>query len=104
MNNKQYIITYLPLFYKDLNKITKYINNKLNNRIAAENLITEIKQKIEKRAYNPISYKKYSSSTKRKHTYYRLYVKNYTIFYIVKDNIIEIRRILYSKRNFDNLI
>ena len=104
MNNKKYTITYLPLFYKDLNKITKYINHKLNNRIAADNLINEVQQKIEKRAYSPISYEKYSSSAKRKHTYYRLYVKNYTIFYIIKDNIIEIRRILYNKRNFNNLI
>ena len=104
MNNKKYTITYLPLFYKDSNKITKYINHKLNNRFAAKNLINEIKQKIEKRAYNPISYEKYPSSAKRKHTYYRLYVKNYTIFYISKDNVIEIRRILYNKRNFDKLI
>jgi len=104
MNNKKYYIKYLPLFYKDLNKITKYINHKLNNRIAADNLISEVKQKIEKRAYNPISYEKYSSSTKRKNIYYKLYIKNYIVFYIVKDNIMEIRRILYNKRNFDKLI
>ncbi len=30
--------------------------------------------------------------------------EKYTIFYIVRDNIIEIHRILYSKRNFDKLI
>lgn len=103
MNNKKYSIIYLPLFYKDLNKITKYITHKLNNRIAADNLINEVKQKIEIRAYNPNSYERCTSS-KRKHIYYRLYIKNYIVFYIVKDNIMEIRRILYNKRNFNNLI
>lgn len=102
--NKEYIITYLPLFYKDMAKITKYISKTLNNKIAANNLINEVEQQILKRAYNPISYEKYSSSTKRENNYYRLYVKNYTIFYVVKDNIIEIRRILYNKRNFDKFI
>lgn len=102
--NKKYTITYLPLFYNDMNKITKYIAKNLKNRIAADNLISEVMQKIEKRAYNPNCYEKYSSSIKRKNTYYRLYVKNYTIFYIIKDNIMEVRRILYNKRNFDNLI
>lgn len=32
------------------------------------------------------------------------YVKNYTIFYVVKDNTMEVRRILYSKRNLDKFI
>ena len=34
----------------------------------------------------------------------KIAAKNYTIFYIVKDNTMEIRRILYSRRNFDKLI
>lgn len=102
--NKKYTITYLPLFYRDMDKITKYIAQKLKNKVAADNLISEVKQKIEKRAYNPISYEKYSSSTKRKNIYYRLYVKNYIIFYIVKNDIMEVRRILYNKRNLDKFI
>ena len=53
--NKKYTITYLPLFYKDMAKITKYISKTLQNRIAADNLINEVQQKIEKRSYNPNS-------------------------------------------------
>ena len=101
--NKKYTITYLPLFYKDMDKITRYISKTLKNRIAADNLINDVQQKIEKRAYNPNSYEIYSS-TNRKNTYYRLYIKNYIVFYILKDNIMEVRRILYNKRNFNNLI
>lgn len=101
--DKKYKVVYLPLFYKDLDKITNYIKYQLNNIIAANNLLDEVNQEIEKRAHNPDNYERYISIRKRKDSYYRIYVKNYTIFYIVKDNIMQIRRILYNKREFDKL-
>lgn len=104
MNSEKYEIIYLPLFYNDLDKILDHIKNELNNTIAANNLLDEIYQKINERKYNPKSYEKFNSTRKRKNTYYRIYVKKYTIFYIVKDNKIEIRRILYNKRDLNNLI
>ena len=38
--------------------------------------------------------------------YYRIYVKNFTIFYVVfeEERIMEVRRILYSKRNMLNML
>lgn len=101
--NKKYSIIYLPLFYKDMTRITKYISRNLKNKMAADKLIDEVEPKIKKRAFNPDSYEKYHSSKERKNTYFRLYVKNYIVFYIVKDNTMEIRRILYNKQNFNNL-
>ena len=59
----------------------------------------EVIKEIEKRSENPESFEKYNSRRKRKNTYYRIYIKNYTIFYVVKNNTMEIRRILYSRRN-----
>lgn len=100
---KKYEIKYLPLFYKDLDQITDYIMYKLNNEIAANNFVNELEKEINKRAYNPVSYEKYISIRKRKYAYYKIYVKNYIVFYTVKDNIMEVRRILYSKRNFNKV-
>ena len=97
-------IKYLPLFYNDLDKITDYIIYKLNNEIAANNFVNELENEINKRAYNPEAYEKYRSTRKRKYNYYKIYVKNYIVFYTVKDNIMEVRRILYSRRNFNKLI
>ena len=102
--NKKYKILYLPLFYKDLQQIYNYIVYVLKNKIVAENIINQIKEEIEKRSYNPTSYHKYISLRKRKDTYYRIYVKNYVIFYIVIKDTMEIRRILYNKRNFEKII
>lgn len=100
---KKYEIKYLPLFYKDLDQITDYIMYKLNNEIAANNFVNELEKEINKRAYNPVFYEKYISIRKRKYTYYKIYIKNYIVFYTVKDNIMEVRRILYSKRNFNKV-
>ena len=102
--NNQYEILYLPLFYKDSVKITKYIKESLKNPIAAKSFISEIEKAIIERAYNPTNYEKYNSNKKRKDTYYRIYVRNYTVFYKVKGNIMNIRRILYSRRNLKKII
>lgn len=103
MANK-YIIRYTATFIKQFNNISKYIIYKLQNRIAAESFYYEMINEIEKRSENPESFEKYKSRRKRKNTYYKINVKNYTIFYVVQNNTMEIRRILYSRRNLDNLI
>lgn len=102
MEKNKYIIRYTATFIKQFDNILKYFIYKLQNKIAAENFYNEVITEIEKRSESPEGFKKYKSS--RKNTYYRIYVKNYMIFYVVKNNTMEIRRILYSRRNFDNLI
>ena len=104
MEKNKYIIKYSATYINQFNNILNYLVNNLNNRIAAENFYNKVIKEIETRSYNPTSYEKYISTRKRQNTYYKIYVKNYTIFYTVKDNTMELRRILYSKRNFDELV
>ena len=104
MEKNKYTIKYSATYINQFNKILKYIANNLNNKIAAENFYNEVIKEIETRSYNPTSYEKYISIWERKNAYYRIYVKSYTIFYIVKDNTMEVRRILFSRRNFDKLV
>mgnify|MGYP000390055122 FL=1 len=96
MEKSSYVIKYTSTFINQFNSILKYLVNKLDNKIAAEKLYNEVIREIEKRSSNPESYEKYIGVRKRKNIYYRIYVKNYTIFYVVKDNTMEVRRILYS--------
>ena len=100
----KYTIKYTATFINQFNNISKYFIYKLKNKIAADKFYNEVIKEIEKRSINPEGFEKYISSRNRKNNYYRIYVKNYIIFYVVKDNTMEIRRILYSRRNFDNLI
>ena len=104
MANNKYSIRYTPTFVKQFNNIISYFIQKLNNKIAAENFYNEVIQEIENRSINPKNYEEYIGNKKRKNAYYRIYVKNYTIFYVVINHTMEIRRILYSKRNFEKYI
>ena len=101
---KKYKIKYLPLFYNDLDQITDYIMYKLNNEIAANNFVDELENEINKRACSPDAYEKHISTKKRQYTYYKIYVKNHIVLYTVKGDTMEVRRILYSRRNFDKLV
>lgn len=103
MENK-YIIKYSSTFITQFNNILKYIIHKLQNKIAAENFYNKVINEIEKRSNNPEAYEKYISNRKRKNLYYRIYVKNYTIFYTIINDTMQVRRILYSKRNFKKMM
>ena len=81
-----------------------YIANALNNPQAAKKLFTETEKAILKRLENPLAFEPYHSSKKRKDVYYRIYVGNYTVFYVVIDDVMEVRRFIYSKRDFDKLL
>ncbi len=104
MANKKYEIRYLPTFISQLNNILYYITYELKNKIAADNFYNEVVKQIELRSNAPESYEVFKTIKDEKIKYYKINVKNYTLFYVVKDNIMEIRRIYYSQRNFDNLI
>ncbi len=49
-------------------------------------------------------YAPYSSSKTRQYQYYRINVDSYAIFYVVIDDVMEVRRILYSRRDIAELI
>ncbi|WP_311479633.1 type II toxin-antitoxin system RelE/ParE family toxin [uncultured Anaerococcus sp.] len=104
MQKKTYRLRFLPLFAEDLLEITTYITSNLQNPEAANILVNEIEDAIDKRLENPFIFAPYNSRKPRINPYYRIYVKNYTIFYVVIDDIMEVRRILYSKRDFDNIL
>lgn len=104
MANKKYEIRYLPTFISQFNNILYYITYELKNKNAADNFYNEVVKQIEIISNAPESYEVYKTIKDEKIKYYKINVKNYTIFYVVKDNIMEIRRIYYSARNFDNLI
>ena len=99
---------YLESFYRDLDGITTYIVNMYKNYKAANDLVDAIEIAIDKRTPIADSFKPYKSKKHRDYDYYRLIVKNFYIFYvvIVEDNksIVEYRRILYKKRNWQDII
>lgn len=104
MENKNYTISYLPTFIEQFNLILNYIANNLKNKIAADKLYKNVVEQIEKRSQSPKSFEIFKNTKEKNVNWYKIKVKNFTIFYVVKDNCMEISRIYYSKRNFDKLI
>ena len=103
--DKEYTVEYLPLFEQDVRKAQNYISNVLQNSTAADRLVDDIETAILKRAKsNPTAYRKYHSVKDRKQPYYTIRVGNYYVFYVVIDNVMEIRRFIYAMRDLENLV
>lgn len=101
---KKYRLRYLPLAQQDLSEIIDYIQNNLQNPIAAENTLSRIESAILERLESPESFAVWQSRKKRPYPYRRINVGNYTVWYVVIDDVMEVRRILYARRNEENLI
>ena len=99
MNGKRYKLRFLPLFEEDLNGIVDYVAFRLKNPIAAEALVNDVQKAIHDRLSCAEAFEPYHSAKERQYPYYRIYVKNYVIFYVVIGDVMEVRRILYNRRN-----
>jgi toxin ParE1/3/4 len=97
-------LRYSPLFYEDLDKITDYLLHELKNELAAKKLVRDTELSIKKRLGNPLHSKPYPSIKKRQHTYRRILVGNYLIFYIVVDDVMIVRRMLYGRRDLERIL
>ena len=100
----RYTLRYLPLFEEELTDIVNHIKYKLKNPSAADNLVTEVEKAIIKRSLSPLSFEPCYSVYDRENAYYRIYVKNYVVYYVVIDDVMEVRRIVYSRRDRENLV
>lgn len=67
-------------------------------------LINKLEEAILERLYCPLAFEPYPSKRIRKYSYYRIYVDNFTIYYVVIDNVMEVRRVLYNGRDIDRII
>ena len=104
MGKNKFSLRYLPQYEEDLNEIVDYISLKLQNPKSALRLVDKIEKAVTDRLSFPLSFEPFQSMKKRKNQYYRIYVENFTIYYVVIDNVMEVRRILYGKRDANQII
>lgn len=102
--DKEYKLRYLPIFGEDLLNSVDYINNKLKNPIAANNLLDKTEEAILSRLDSPEIFEPYHSTKNRKYPYYRIIVNNFSVFYVVIDDVMEVRRFLYNGRDIPNFL
>lgn len=106
--DNEYELRYLPLFYEDMYEKVTYIREKLLNPEAADDLINAVEKAILDRLPNCESFEPYHSVKEREYPYYRIYIKNFTVYYVVihmdDKKIMEVRRFLYNRQDRDRII
>ena len=109
MYNNKYRLSYLPLFYGDLEDKITYIAKDLKNPRAANQLLDKVEKAILERLPVAEAFEPYHSIKERKYQYYRIYINNFTIYYVVidddqNDKIMEVRRFLYNGQNKEKIL
>ena len=108
MASTAYSLRYLPLFYNDLEEAVEYIAEVLHNPDAANRLLDSVEMAIAERLPNAESFEPYHSVKGRPYPYYRIYVGNYTVYYVVipdgRKKIMEVRRFLHNLQNRDAIL
>jgi addiction module RelE/StbE family toxin len=97
-------LRYLPLAVKDLEGIVDYIADTLQAPIAAMDLLDAVETGIHRLLDHPYSCRLYQSPKPLDFEYRVLVVKNYLVFYVIADDIVEIHRVIYGRRNLPQIM
>jgi len=97
-------IVYLQLALNDLLEIFNYITQELKSPQAAYELLNRIDESISNLKHFPYSGKKYLTTGALKNEYRYLVVNHFLVFYTVNDNLVEIYRVIYSKRKYTDFM
>jgi len=101
-----YRLIFSKLYHSDLDENHNYISENLNNRAAADRLITEAKKKLIEIKNNPKHRPLVNDEFLASLGYRLINVKNYIIFYIIDkpNNYLKIVRFLYGRRDWMNIL
>lgn len=102
MSTEKYKVLIYPMAKQDLLDVINYINDLAPGAAVKyyDLLVTSIESLSQMPKRCPISRDLILASK----GYRILAVKNYLVFYVIHKNTVQIRRILYNRRNFENLI
>jgi len=92
------------MFEQDLAEAREYIAFTLKNPTAALRLVADTERAILKRLSNPLGFEPHRSAKDRELPYYRINIRNYSVFYVVIGDVMEVRRFVYGKRNLPDII
>ena len=99
-----YKIIYLPLAREDLTDIITYTVDYLKAPKAAMDLLDSFEKSISRLEQFPFSFKVYQPIEALENEYRLLPVKNYAVFYVVKEQVVEIHRFIYVKMDLKKMI
>ena len=101
---RRYRLQYLPLFWDDLEQAVFYVRDVLKNPAAAERLLDRTEEAIFEHAKAPTMAQVYKTARNRPLPYYWFAVGNYMVFYVVMDDVMEVRRFIYGARDLTKML
>ena len=104
MDKRPYSYEFSPLSEYDLNEIFDYLVSELFSPQAAEQLIENIQDAVERVCEFPFSRPLLTNTILRGKGYRLLVVQNFNIFYVVENQTVVIRRILHGSRNYESML
>ena len=94
-----YKIVYLPLAEADILSAVEYLADRLGNPQAAEALLGELDKAAEQLARFPYASALYDTDRPMRDELRKLPVKGYVLYYTVKGDTVEIRRLIHGRRD-----
>lgn len=104
MPEGRYELRYLPLFLSDLEDALYYVAKVIGNPSAASRLVDALEHKLLVYAENPFAAPLFRSTRERANPYRWFEVGNYLVFFVVLDDVIEVRRFLYGARDLTRFV
>ena len=98
MLGDRFTLEYSPQFYDELSETIRYITFKLRNPEAAQRLKDDAERAILDCLGAPLSFAPYYVDPLTNDVYYRINVRNFSIFYVVIGSIMEVRWFRYARR------
>lgn len=101
---RKFNLNIFPLAQKDMENIFKYIAVDLASPTAANNLIDDFENAFENICLFPESCPLIQNEYVKDKTLRKLVVNNYIVFYKVLDSEIQVVRVIYGMRNYEDLL
>jgi len=99
---EQYEVKIFPAAQDDMKEIANYLNT-LSFEVARRYYDLFI-EKVETLTIMPERFPLAKDMQLRMRGYRTLLVKNYIVFYVINEKTVEIRRILFARRQYDGLL
>lgn len=93
-------VKFSPEALADLEEIKRYIQNDLENDIAAKNTVKKIIDRVRELESFPQMGAMLSSVTSAETNFRYLLCNNYTVFYRYEEDIVYVVRIMYGRRDY----
>ena len=101
---EKFKLNVFPMAMLDMDQIFEYIATELCNPTAANGQIDDFENAFEKVRLFPESCPFVCNEYVKDKSLRKLIVNNYIAFYRVKDNEIQVLRVLYGMRNYEKLL